>query len=162
MDAGVKQERSNPRSKRSRECPLRYSELISCKVRPRPHSLSDYINSERLRASFVWTRDGDLITVSYATLASAGRRDGGAQAREKQHFIEVAHSTRFPPCRHSIDKDHLLNPFTASACTLSGLKSAPIHAYKQYIWSSCKKSAVSTVHFDRSPLTCSCERRKKP
>ena len=84
----MKQERSNPRSKRSRECPLRYSELISCKVRARPHSLSDYINSERLRASFVWTRDGDLITVSYATLASAGRRDGGAQARENNTSLK--------------------------------------------------------------------------
>ena len=48
-----------------------------------------------------------------------------------------------------------VNPFTAAACDISGLKGAHIHACKQYILWSCNKSTFSTVHFDRNPFTCS-------
>ena len=41
-----------------------------------------------------------------------------------------------------------VNPFTVPACKISGLKSAHIHACKQYIWWSCNNSTFSTVHFD--------------
>ena len=41
-----------------------------------------------------------------------------------------------------------LNPFTATACKISGLKNAHIHATRQYIWWSYNKSAVNTVPFD--------------
>ena len=50
-----------------------------------------------------------------------------------------------------------LNPFTATACQISWLKSEHIHASKQYVICSCNKSTFSTVHFDRNPFTCSWE-----
>ena len=46
------------------------------------------------------------------------------------------------------------NPFTATACKVSGLKRAHIHACKQYNWRSCNKSTFNTVHFDSSPFRC--------
>ena len=42
------------------------------------------------------------------------------------------------------------NPFTAPACTISGLKSTQLHACKRCIWWSYNKSTLSTVHFDRN------------
>ena len=51
----------------------------------------------------------------------------------------------------------LFNPFTAPACKNFRLKSARIHACKQYIWWSCNKSTFNTVHLNRNPFTCSCE-----
>ena len=42
----------------------------------------------------------------------------------------------------------LINPFSAPACTFSGLKNAHIHAYKQDLFSSYNKSTLNTVHFD--------------
>ena len=54
-----------------------------------------------------------------------------------------------------------INPFTATACKISGLKRAHIHSCKQYSWWSCNKSTFSTVLFDRSPFTCPCEGEKK-
>ena len=48
----------------------------------------------------------------------------------------------------------VFNPFTAPAYNISGLKSAVIHACKQYICWSYNKSTFSTVHFGRNPLTC--------
>ena len=40
-------------------------------------------------------------------------------------------------------------PFTATACKISGLReSAHIHASKQYIWWSCNKSTLNSVHFN--------------
>ena len=56
----------------------------------------------------------------------------------------------------------LYNPFTAPACKISALKSARVHACKQYIWWSCNKSTFHTVHFDRISFTCSCEVVEKP
>ena len=53
------------------------------------------------------------------------------------------------------------NPFTAPACKISGLKSAHIHACKQYVSWSCNKSTFSIVRFDRSPFTCSWKGGKK-
>ena len=50
----------------------------------------------------------------------------------------------------------ILNLFTAPACKMSGLKSAHKHSCKQYIWWSRYKSALNTVHFDRSPLAFTC------
>ena len=75
-----------------------------------------------------WTRvsfgPGAVTELRYRTLALAGRRDGGAQRRENNTSLNGWRTdTRFMPCRHSIDKNHLLNPFTAPTCTLSGLKS---------------------------------------
>ena len=55
-----------------------------------------------------------------------------------------------------------VNPFTAPACNISGLKSAHIHACKQYIWWSYNKFTFKTVHFDRNPFACSCEGADKP
>ena len=55
---------------------------------------------------------------------------------------------------------HSINPFTAPACKISGLKSAHIHPCKQHIWWSYKKSTFNPVHFERSPLTCSFEGKK--
>ena len=54
-----------------------------------------------------------------------------------------------------------LPPSLATACKISGLKSAHIHRCKQYIWWSCNKSTVNTVHFDRNTIRCSCEGGKK-
>ena len=53
----------------------------------------------------------------------------------------------------------VFNPFTAPACKTFRLKSAHIHACKQYIWWSYNKSTFNTVHFGRSPFTCSGEER---
>ena len=53
------------------------------------------------------------------------------------------------------------NPFTATACKISGLKSAHIHSSRQYIWWSCNKSTFNTVQFDRNHLACSGEGGKK-
>ena len=50
-----------------------------------------------------------------------------------------------------------LNPFTVPGCKIFGLKSAQIHTCKQYIWWSYNKFSFNTVHFGRSPFTCSCE-----
>ena len=45
---------------------------------------------------------------------------------------------------------NLFNPFTAVACQISWMKSAHVHACKQYIWRSCNNSTVYTVLFDTS------------
>ena len=50
----------------------------------------------------------------------------------------------------------IFNPLTAPACKMSGLRSAPIHAWKQHIWRSCNKSTFNTVRFDINLFTCSC------
>ena len=50
------------------------------------------------------------------------------------------------------------NPFTAPACKISGLKCGHVHACKQYIRWSYKKSTINTVHFNTNNFTCSCER----
>ena len=54
----------------------------------------------------------------------------------------------------------MVNPFTATACKISRLKNPHIHASKQCICWSYNKSSFNTVHFDRSPFTCSSERQK--
>ena len=54
-----------------------------------------------------------------------------------------------------------VNPFTASACKISGLKGTYIHACKQSIWWYYNKSTFNTVHFDRNPFKCSSEGGKK-
>ena len=46
-----------------------------------------------------------------------------------------------------------VNLFTASACKISVLKSAHIHACRQYIGWSCNKSTFDTVHFYRNAFT---------
>ena len=51
-----------------------------------------------------------------------------------------------------------INPFTAPACKISGLKRAHIHACKQYIWWSYNKSTFNTVHFNKNPSLCSCQK----
>ena len=51
--------------------------------------------------------------------------------------------------------------FTITACKISGLESAYIHACKQYILWSCNKSTFNTVHFHKNPSTCSLKRDKK-
>ena len=53
-----------------------------------------------------------------------------------------------------------LNPFTAPACKISGLKRSHIHAWKQNIWWSYNRSTFNTAHFDINHFTCSCERGK--
>ena len=58
-------------------------------------------------------------------------------------------------------KTGLFNPFTAPACKISRLKSAHIHACKQYIWWSYTKSTFNTVHFDRNLFPCSYEGGEK-
>ena len=58
-------------------------------------------------------------------------------------------------------KEQFINPFTATACQISGLECAHIHAWKQYIWRFYNKSTFSIVHFERNHFTCLCERRKK-
>ena len=57
---------------------------------------------------------------------------------------------------------YTVNPFTAPPCKISRLKSAHMHACKQYIWWSYNKSTFSPVHFDRILFTCSCEGVEKP
>ena len=52
------------------------------------------------------------------------------------------------------------NPFTATACKISGLKNAHMHSHKQYLWWSYNKSTFNTVQFGRSHFTWSCERGK--
>ena len=58
--------------------------------------------------------------------------------------------------RRQVNMDNI-NPFTATACKISGLKSAHIHASKQYIRWSCNKSTLNILHFDRNSFMCSCE-----
>ena len=61
----------------------------------------------------------------------------------------------YETCAEDVIEIHI-NPFTAPACTFSGLKSAHIHACKQYILIRYNKDMLSiVVHFDRSPFTCS-------
>ena len=50
-----------------------------------------------------------------------------------------------------------INPITASACNISGLRIAPTRAWKWYISWSYNNSTFSTVHLNKSPFTCSCE-----
>ena len=65
----------------------------------------------------------------------------------------------FRPNSHSL----FVNPFSATACTISWLKSAHIHTFKQYIWWSYNKSTFNTLHLNRNPFTCSCKKgAKKP
>ena len=54
-----------------------------------------------------------------------------------------------------------INPFTAPASKISRLKSAHIHAWKQYIWWSHNKSTFTTVHFNRNPFMWSFKGGKK-
>ena len=54
-----------------------------------------------------------------------------------------------------------VNPFTATACTISGLKSARTHASRQYIWWSYNKSTFNIEHFDRNPFHVLTWRGKK-
>ena len=49
---------------------------------------------------------------------------------------------------HQQEHQGFINPFTSPACKISRLKSAHIHASKQYIWWSYNKSTLNTVHFD--------------
>ena len=77
----------------------------------------------------------------------------------KKWSFKCPRNFRLPLCTEIIQGK--INPFTAPACKISGLKSARIHACKQCIWWSCYKSTFSTVHFDRSPVRCSCEGGKK-
>ena len=58
-------------------------------------------------------------------------------------------------------KGYVLNPFTAPACKLSGLKRARKHACKQHIWWTYNNSTSSAVPFGRRPSMCSCEEGKK-
>ena len=55
-----------------------------------------------------------------------------------------------------------INPLTAPARKFSGLKSAHRNACKQYAWRACNNSTCNTVHFGRSPFTCSDEEGEKP
>ena len=55
----------------------------------------------------------------------------------------------------------IFNPLTAPACKISGLKSAHIHARKQYICWSCDRSTFNTMHLGGSPFRCSRNRRRK-
>ena len=50
-----------------------------------------------------------------------------------------------------------INPITASACKISGLKNAHIHACTQCTWWSYNKSTFNTAGFHRNPFMCSCE-----
>ena len=54
----------------------------------------------------------------------------------------------------------IFDPLTAPACNISGLKSAHVHARKQYICWSCDRSAFNTVHLDGS-FRCSRSRGEK-
>ena len=54
-----------------------------------------------------------------------------------------------------------INPFSATACKISGLKSAHIHPCRQYIWWSYNKPIFNAVHFDRNRFTVSKGEEKK-
>ena len=55
-----------------------------------------------------------------------------------------------------------MNPFSAPACTFSGLKNTHIHACKQDLFSSYNKPTLNTVHYDgNSTFTCQYEKKKK-
>ena len=58
-------------------------------------------------------------------------------------------------------KRKTINPVTAPACKLSGLKSAQKHTCKHGIWWTCNNSTFNAVHFDRRPFTCSGEEGEK-
>ena len=49
-------------------------------------------------------------------------------------------------CYEKNPDDSRINPFTATACKISRLKSAHIHPSKQYSWCSYSKSTVNTVN----------------
>ena len=61
------------------------------------------------------------------------------------------HYHRYRWCNYFLS----LNPFTAPACKISGLKSAHNYTRLQVV------STFSIVHFDRKPFTCWCEGGKK-
>ena len=65
------------------------------------------------------------------------------------------------PARQIQERNESGNPFTATACNISGLKSANIHGCRQDIWRSYNKPTFNSVHFDRNPLTCSCKGRER-
>ena len=56
-----------------------------------------------------------------------------------------------------VQYSYLINPFTAPARKISGLKSAHARACKQYISFSCITYTYNTEHFDRNPFRCSCK-----
>ena len=60
--------------------------------------------------------------------------------------------------KRSQNKQIRVNPFTAPACKISGLKNAHVYTCKQYTWWSYNKS---TVHFGKGPFTCSHEGGKQ-
>ena len=51
----------------------------------------------------------------------------------------------------------VFNPFTAPACTVSGLKDGRMHLQTVYfpvIFWSCNTSTLNAMHFDKNPFTC--------
>ena len=51
-----------------------------------------------------------------------------------------------------------VNPFTAPACTISGLNDARTRLKKQYIFWSYNTYTFNAMRFDENPLTCQCEK----
>ena len=64
-------------------------------------------------------------------------------------------------CRTVASYVVVINAFTASACKKSGMKSALMHACKQYIWWPYNISTFNTAQFHRNLFTCSCAGGKR-
>ena len=53
-----------------------------------------------------------------------------------------------------------VNPFTAPACKMSGLK-VDGHPRKQSVFRLYVTSTLNAMRFDENPFTCRCEKEKK-
>ena len=54
----------------------------------------------------------------------------------------------------------IINPFTASACKISGLKDAQVHL-KNSIFSGPITSTFNVMRFDENPFTCQSKKENK-
>ena len=74
------------------------------------------------------------------------------------HFIKEDEVVRVCCVCQCCVHPHFINPLPAPARKVSGLKREHRHTCKQHIWWAYNNSTFNTVHFGRSPFTCSCEK----
>ena len=74
-------------------------------------------------------------------------------------FVLISSITLFFP-RGAILSDGPINPFTAPACKISGLKDARTHL-KNSLFSGPVTSPFSVMHFDENLLRSQCEKENK-
>ena len=110
----------------------------------------------------VWSQSQSVNKASVSTVTASASLEGVHTTTHWPHPPpQNTHKNGWEKKKKKIMLHNTINPFTAPACTISGLKGAHIHTWKQYIWWSCNNSAFYTVHFDRNPFTFSCKKKKK-